>query len=263
MARPPDFAQRLPVRPDASHTAPLWTAFRHSGDPRFREQLVGAYFGFTRVMAAKAYARRSQADYMLRTHDSMEFADYLQYASVGLLEAVDRFDPRHGVLFETFAASRITGAVLTGLQSASEIARQIAARKRVSSKRVAALDGHAHALPGPEAVFARLAGMALGLAVGVALEESNMYVQEEGAYADNTYAALELKQLGSQVTAALDSLSPSHRRVMQSHYLQQMPFDDVAASMSLTRSRISQLHGEALHKLRILFKRNCEPEMHC
>jgi RNA polymerase sigma factor for flagellar operon FliA len=263
MARHPALAQRLLVRPDAAHTVPLWAAFRQSGDPSVREQLVGAYLGFTRVMAAKVYARRPNADNALRANDAMEFGDYLQYASVGLLEAVDRFDPQHGVLFETFAASRITGAVLTGLESASEISRQIAARKRVNGQRAASLDGDVPALTGPEAVFARLADIALGLAVGFALEESNMYVQEEGAYADNTYAALELKQLRGRVSAALGSLSPSHRRVMQSHYLQQMPFDDVAASMSLTRGRISQLHSEALDKLRDLLKRNCPVDLYC
>lgn len=244
---------RRSVRPDAALTRPLWAAFQRSGDLRVREQLVEAYLGYTRVMAARVYARRPNAGNAQRATDATEFADYLQYASVGLLEAVDRFDPRQGVLFETFAASRITGAVLTGLESASEVSRQIAARKRVNGERAAALDVGADALAGPEAVFARLADTAFGLAVGFALEESSMYVEEEGAYPDNTYTALELKQLRDRVTTALGSLAPSHRRVMQLHYLQHLSFDEVASNLSLTRSRISQLHGEALHKLRGLF----------
>jgi RNA polymerase sigma factor for flagellar operon FliA len=235
--------------------APLWEAFRRTGDTKVRERLIVTYLGFARVMAAKAYARRGSAE--------IEFGEYMQYASIGLLEAVDRFDPERGVLFESFAAVRITGAVLTGLESASEVSRQIAARKRVLSLRVASLNEAAPALTGPEALFARLADIALGLAVGFALEESNMYAHEEGAYSDNTYAALELKQLKGRVHAALDSLAPGQRRVMQSHYLQHMAFEDVAESMGLSRGRVSQLHSEALDKLQGLLKRKSEMDIYC
>lgn len=229
--------------------------FRESRDHGVREQLVSAYMGFARMMAAKVYARR--------TFTEMEFADYLQYANLGLIEAVDRFDPQRGVLFESFAAIRITGAVLTGLESASEIQRQIAARKRVVGLRVASLNQPAQELTGAEAVFARLAEIALGLAVGFALEESNMYAQDEAEYADNTYAGLELKQLKGRVASALDSLAPGQRHVIQAHYLQHVPFDEVAAGMGLTRSRVSQIHREALEKLRGLLQRNSQIDLYC
>lgn len=251
----PALVPRRALRPDPVATGRLWVLFRDSRDHGVRQQLVAAYMGFARMMAAKVYARRAFTE--------MEFADYLQYANLGLIEAVDRFDSQRGVLFESFAAIRITGAILTGLESASEIQRQIAARKRVLGLRVSSLNGTLPELTGAEAVFARLAEIAVGLAVGFALEESNMYAQDDGEYADNTYSGLELKQLKGRVAAALDSLAPGQRHVIASHYLQHQPFDEVAANMGLTRGRVSQIHKEALDKLRGLLQRNSQMDLYC
>jgi len=255
MAAHPSLAASVPLRPDPGETGRMWERFVQLRDNCTREQLVAAYMGFTRMLAAKVYARR--------TYSEMEFDDYLQYATVGLIEAVDRFDPQRGVLFESFAAVRITGAMLTGVEGSSEIQRQIAARKRVIGERVTALTPAAPAPDGPDAVFARLAEMAIGLAVGFALEESGMYVQEEGEYADNTYAGVELKQLQGKVKAAVATLAPNQRRVIEGHYLQQTPFEELARGMGLTRGRISQIHKEALHSLRACLTRNNRVDLHC
>jgi RNA polymerase sigma factor for flagellar operon FliA len=246
---------RLPLRPDPVETGRMWMHFVQTRDNAAREQLVAAYMGFARMMAAKVYSRRSYTE--------MEFADYLQYATVGLLEALDRFEPDRGVLFESFAARRITGAVLNGIASSSEIQRQIAARKQMIGLRVASLNELASMPAGAEALFARLAELAIGLAVGFALEESGMYAREEGAYADNTYAGVELKQLKGRVRAALGALAPNQRRVLEAHYLQQMSFEDVATSMALTRGRISQIHKEALQNLRGLLKASNQIDLDC
>lgn len=230
------------MRPDPVAIGKLWAEFVQTRDGEVRAQLVAAYAEFARMMAAKVYARR--------TVDAMEFADYQQYATVGLIESIDRFDPSRGFLFESFAAIRITGAMLTGVESASEIQRQIATRKRVVSERLSSLAEAAPDVTGPGAVFARLAEMAVGLAVGFALEETGMYQREEGEYADNTYAGVELRQLRERVRGALSEIGANQRKVIELHYLQHLPFEEVATRMALTRGRISQIHKDALQNLR-------------
>jgi RNA polymerase sigma factor for flagellar operon FliA len=243
MAAYPSLKSRVPLRPNPDTIGKVWADFVETRDRAAREQLVAAYAGFARMMAAKVYARR--------TVDAMEFADYLQYATVGLIESIDRFDPDRGFLFESFAAIRITGAMLTGVESASEIQRQIATRRRVIGERLSSLAAPAPALNGAGAVFARLAEMAVGLAVGFALEETGMYQQQEGEYADNTYAGVELRQLRDRVKSALGEIGVNQRKVIELHYLQHLPFEEVATRMALTRGRISQIHKEALQNLRV------------
>lgn len=66
----------------------LWVAFRAKPTPALREHLIARYLPYARSIAARMYSRRGGQGF--------EFDDYLQYASVGLLECIDRFQPGLG-----------------------------------------------------------------------------------------------------------------------------------------------------------------------
>lgn len=228
---------------DSHAAAALWASYA-GGQAAVREQLVQTYLPFARIMAARLFAAR--------THMQVEFDEYLQFARVGLMEAVDRYDPARGSKFETFAASRIRGAILSGMASYSEVHEQIAARKRLVGERLAALKDSGRATAEPAALFGYLAELAIGLAVGFALEDSGMYSNHEqpAHYADNSYAGVELKQLRARLKSLLEQLPGKHRQVVACHYLQRMAFEEVAERMQLSKGRVAQIHREALLKLR-------------
>ncbi|HEY0824821.1 MAG TPA: sigma factor, partial [Ramlibacter sp.] len=71
--------------------AALWKRLRDGGDLGARQDLLALHMHYAKVVAASYYSRRF--------HDEIEFGDYLQYASLGLLEALDRYDPARGVQF--------------------------------------------------------------------------------------------------------------------------------------------------------------------
>lgn len=243
--------------PSASDTDALWHSFVHERDGSARDRLVLAYEGYTKMLAAKVYARR--------VYTEMEFADYLQFATVGLIESIDRFEPARGIRFETFASTRITGAILNGIESSSEIQEQVAARRRVVGQRLGTLRG-APAAPAPnspEAAFAVLAELAIGLAIGFVLEDSGMHMEAQAEYADNTYQAVELRQLQARVRAQVGSLPPNQRAVVEGHYLRHQAFEEIARSLGLTRGRIAQLHKEALGNLRTGFNNAPEVDLCC
>jgi RNA polymerase sigma factor for flagellar operon FliA len=224
--------------------AALWTAFALDRDPALRERLVNLYLPFARMMAAKTYAGR--------THMQVEFDEYLQFARTGLLEAVDRYDGGRGYRFETYAASRINGAILSGMENYSEVHEQVAARKRIVEERLASLQSPGRAVDQPAELFGYLAELAIGLAVGFALDNSGLYQDQEADahYRDNTYTGVELKQLKARLKSLLDGLPGKHKQVISYHYLQQMAFEEIAELLRLSRSRVSQIHKEALLKLR-------------
>jgi RNA polymerase sigma factor FliA len=219
-------------------TAPLWQRLQ-AGDPGARTELALAYEPYARMHAARLYARRVLQD--------LEFGDYLQYAQVGLLEAIDRYCTGQGAKFETFASARVTGAILNGIESASEVREQVAARRRIVGQRVAALGQ-----PGAPDVFGQLAEMAIGLAVGFVLEDTGMHCAPESAYPDNSYQGAALGQLRRTLEAALERLPPLQRRVVQGHYLHGQAFGEIAHAHQLSPGRVAQLHKEALAALRAL-----------
>jgi len=218
----------------------LWRRYVETRERALRDRLIGIHGRLARILAAKLYARRTVVQ--------VDFDDYLQYAHVGLIESVERFDPERGVKFATFAANRITGAILNGLESESELHEQLAARRRVVAQRTASLvDAPGDAAP---ELFARLAEVAVGLAVGFMLEGSGMYQAGESEAPGDSYSGIEMRQLSKRLHDAVAALPERQRSVVVLHYLQQRPFEAIALELGVSRGRVSQLHKEALARLR-------------
>jgi len=231
-----------PVHETPQALASLWQD-RHAAAAR--ERLVAHYQPFARRLAARCYRHRFSLE--------LEFEDYAQFAMIGLLESLERYEPGKGVAFEAFAASRITGAILDGVESLSEKQRQIATRARARRERVASLQDASATDAAAIPPLQRLADIAVGLAIGFMLESAAIYVDGEAADPLNTpYERLEMDQLRRRVLELVDQLPEAERRVVRHHYLQQIPFDQIAQSCGLTKGRISQIHRAALERLRRL-----------
>jgi RNA polymerase sigma factor FliA len=214
--------------------------------PLCSTDLVVKHLPLVRMLAGKLYR--------MRWDNSIHFDDYCQMGAIGLIEAAHRYDPSRGAQFGTFASWRITGAILNGLESASEVHQQRAARRRLQGERIESL--HLPMAGGPAAddtvagALARVSAVAIGLAVGFMLEGSGMYA--EGAETTNRdgYANLATKQLLQRLRHTVEALPPQERAVIQGHYFQQRPFIELAEQLGLTKGRISQIHRQAVDLLR-------------
>lgn len=239
-----------PAAPGAAEEARWWQQLRASGDEAAREQLLARHLPYARVVAATYYGRRY--------NDDIEFGDYLQYASVGLLEALERYDPDRGVQFRTFAARRMHGALLNGIERLTEKQQQIAARQRLRSARaqdVKTLAVEATGTASPrdaQQLLKYVSETGIGLALCWLLEGSAMVEGPEQAASLPFYRGVEVRQLRERVQHAVEALPAQERLVVRSHYLQDMPFDRIAAMLELTKGRISQIHKQALLHLRTL-----------
>lgn len=231
--------------------AALWRSLRQGADPGAREQLLALHLPYARVVAASYFRKRF--------NDEIEFGDYHQYASVGLLEAMERFDPDRGAQFRTFAARRMHGAILNGIERLTEKQQQISARQRARGERLEAVKELAvHAAGGaagqvprnPRQLLHFMAEVGVGLALAWMLEGTAMIDDPERAESVPFYRSAEIRQLRERLVAAVDALPPQERTVIRCHYLQDMPFEQVATLLELTRGRISQIHKQALLRLR-------------
>jgi RNA polymerase sigma factor FliA len=226
----------------------LWQAWQSHRDEADRQRLVRHYEPFARTLAARAYGNRFSVE--------LEFADYFQFAMVGLLEAIDRFDPGRGVAFEAFASHRIKGAVLNGVETLSEKQAQISTYLQARKDRARSLAEHgAGASTGPHDPLRRLADIVVGLAMGTMLEDADGNADGDAEAVDpagTPYDRLEIAQLRKRLRRLVDLLPEMDRRVLHHHYYQQVPFEEIARSSNLTKGRISQIHHAALSRLRQL-----------
>ncbi len=221
----------------------LWRLWCTRDDHQAREKLISFYLPYARALAARLFARR--------THDEFEFDEYLQFATVGLIEAVNRFDPDRGILFKTYSTTRINGAVLTGLASLSERQQQISLRRRIATERIQSLKDD-DVSPNPEDLLRKLAEIGIGLALGYLLEGTGMISESESTLQENTYSRIEMQQFRQQILFLTKRLTVREQEVIHMHYHQGFAFEEVARSLDLTKGRISQLHSQALKKLRSL-----------
>jgi RNA polymerase sigma factor for flagellar operon FliA len=240
MSTPRKAVAREPVRLLDDETA-LWQRWRTEGDHAARGELVVRNMEFAKMFAAKLYAGRYSNEF--------EFADYMQFATIGLLESVDRYDPVFPASFRTFASQRIRGAILDGISRMSEQQQQIATRQRLAAERTASLGTRTAKGSDIADVFEQLAGVAIGLALGYMLEDTSMYLEGEPAIGDS-YDRLELWQMQEKVRGLVDLLPEREKLVIKYHYLNHLPFETIAKALSLSKGRISQLHRHALELLR-------------
>lgn len=219
----------------------LWQRYAASRELDDRDRLVTRYGELARMFAARLFAARQVA--------GLEFSDFQQYALLGLIEAIERFDSSRGATFTTYATYRIRGAILSGIEKYTEQQQQIAHRSRLRTERKRALTESVVAeITDP---FLQLAEIAIGSAIGLMLENSLMYQSHDVAYEHNIYHRREVADLSRVLSEMVDTLSESERKVVRYHYFQQMPFDEIASRLALSKGRISQLHRQALSHLQL------------
>lgn len=231
--------------PEADDEAALWAAWRDERSDAAREQLVLRHLPYARAIAVRLY--RSHR------HHGGDFGDYTQAACIGLIEAIERYDPARGASFRTYAARRIEGEIHNTLQRQSDVGEQVSLRRRLQRERLASLKGDSRPTASRDGqhLLADLTEIAVGLAIGLMLEETAMYQAEDrDPIADNAYGTTAWRQARDRVQSAIRLLPHRQGQVIVMHYFHGLAFDQIGTVLRLTRGRISQLHREALLQLR-------------
>lgn len=194
----------------------------------------------------------------------IDFDDLIGYGSKGLIEAAERFDPKHGVAFSTFAYYRIRGAMLDGLRTMGWYSRSDYARYRAeeraneylqnqSDREGAGRAGGATAGGAPdtskEAALAGVAEILSGIAtVHITSLEAAATVADERLPAPD--ANLDTGRLGIRVRAAIKNLPERERQLMELYYFAEKNLEEAGAVMGLSKSWACRLHARAVELLR-------------
>jgi RNA polymerase sigma factor for flagellar operon FliA len=235
--------------PPAEEELELWRLFAETRDANSRAQLVERYLPLARAIAASLYARRVAND--------AEFADYMQYATLGLIEAVDSYDWRRGAQFNTFATYRIQGSIRNSISSFSERREQVALHYRLKKERLDSIKQTDDDVPRKRAgrrgkpLAGELGDVAVIWTLSYLLEGSGMLSTEaDPHHVEHFYDGAALRQLKERLLALVDALPDQERRVIKYHYLQNLEFTEIARAFGLSKGRISQIHKHALMLLR-------------
>ncbi len=200
---------------------------------------------------------------------SVELDDLVQVGLIGLIEASQQFDAAQGVLFETFASQRIRGAMLDELRRLDWLPRQARRNARQIEEAITRLEQEHGRPPREEEVADRLQ-MTLADYQSALFDckghqllyyEDFASADEDGsasAFVDNvadTHQGDPLETLRDgrfrqQLVEVIGQLPERDQLVMSLYYQQELNLKEIGAVLGVTESRVSQLHSQAVARIR-------------
>jgi RNA polymerase sigma factor for flagellar operon FliA len=192
----------------------------------------------------------------------IELDELVACGNLGLVEAADRYEPRYGVTFQTFAYYRIKGAVYDGLRKMGPMSRTEYARSRFAARandilQSATDDEQANAgvpLTVDDEISATQSFVdALIPVYLLSLEDANL-----PEVADGSQSALERVQhdeLVGLTRSLIQELPEDEREIIEKIYFKHMSIVDVSGTLGISKSWGSRLHAKAIKHLRALMER--------
>jgi len=196
---------------------------------------------------------------------SVEVDDLVQAGMIGLLDAINRYEENHGAQFETYAVLRIRGAMVDELRSSDWMPRSTRANMRKVEQAMAALQQQLGRPPSESEVAKSLKlSLAdyqdlLGDSGGHQLVYYEDFHDEDGSdsfldrYAvddDDPLKSLLDTDFRQTVIDAIDALPPREKMLMGLYYEEELNLKEIGAVMGVSESRVSQLHTQAVARLR-------------
>src|SRR2546421_6794252 len=241
--------------------AELWAEFKASADQRLRERLILHYSPSVKYVAGRLG---------VGLPSNIEQADLVSYGIFGLIDAIEKFDLERAIKFETYAISRIKGAIIDELRSIDWIPRSVRYKAREVEKAYAALEAKLHRSP-TEAEVAEELGIALddlhaifsqvSFVNVVALDELLNVGGERGDKlslvdtledhkAEDPVMAFETEETKYLLARAINTLPEREKIVVTLYYYEGLTLAEIGQVLGVTESRICQMHTKAVLQLR-------------
>lgn len=240
-------------------TMSAWTAAQSGDDPQARNTLLLEHLRLVQHVARQV---------LRTTAVDAEFDELVSAGTIGLMNAIDKFDPKRGLAFSTFAAPHIRGAVLDDLRRRDHVPRSIRKKQKDLSRTREKLSAEFGRAPSDEEMAAELEidlpklwkwqrqteqasqvsldrKMGTDSGSGIAVEE--ILVGEDGLYIEDAITHREEIDILRDV---LFELKEQERVVLSLYYFEELKLHEIAEVMGVTESRISQIRSKAIRNLR-------------
>lgn len=239
----------------------LWKKYKSTGDKRARERLVLAYSPLVKYVAGKMGSGLPSY---------VDDADLVSYGLTGLISAIERFEPSREIKFETYAMSRIKGAIIDELRSMDWVPRSVRMRAREFERANAKLEHKLHRAPTDQELAHEL---------DVTPEELQEHIQQisnsavialdelwsvsdssggqvslldtiEDPHAADPEKSFDAVNVKEQIAEAISRLPEREKLVVALYYYENLTLREIGEVLGVTESRVSQLHTKAVLRLK-------------
>lgn len=245
---------------EQENTKQLWYNYKTKKDLNAREQLILRYIHLVKYVAGRL---------AVSLKGYFEVDDLVSAGIYGLINAVDRFDPDRGIRFETFALARIRGAIIDWLRSTNWIPQSVRSKAKKLEKALVELE-KTLGRPPEERELADYLGLDLEslnrllheVAPSTLISFDEYLRRSEGeeglspeeliadANSINPAEHIELEEIKRMLSEAIERLPEKEKLVITLYYYEGLTMKEIGHVLSLSESRISQLHTKAILRLR-------------
>ncbi len=242
----------------AAEKEKLWESYQKSPTPALREQIILEYVSLVKVVAGRL---------SMYLGYNVEYDDLVGYGIFGLIDAIDKYDAKKDVKFETYASLRIRGSILDHIRKMDWIPRTVRQRQKKLDEAVKRIEMRTGKNASDEE-----------LALEMGISEEELLVWQSQLKITNIVSLNEYVEQGSEpvmdaknnshfiqpeetkeekenelkkvLKDTLQFLTEKERKVIELYYYEELTLKEISKVLSVSESRISQLHTKALLKMR-------------
>ena len=244
----------------------VWAEYKKTGAKALRDQLIVHYAPVVKYVAGRVSVG-------LPRH--VDEADLASYGIIGLIDAIERFEPARNIKFETYAIPRIKGAIIDELRSIDWVPRSVRSKARAVEQSYAKLEASLHRTPTDAEVAADLEMSdgefqstlrKISFVGVVALDE----VFRGGDHSDRStlgeslpdaaagpMETFEVQETKEALIRAVSEMGDREKTVLTLYYYEGLTLAEIGEILGVTESRVCQIHTKAILQLR---SRLGEPE---
>lgn len=238
-----------------------WETYKQSRSSQARDALIVHYVPLVKYVAGRV---------AVGLPANVDYDDLVSFGIFGLLDAIEKFDEARGVKFETYAITRIRGAIIDGLRSLDWVPRSVRQKAREVEDVIASLEARLGRAATDEEVsqalgmkleeYHRLLSEMSGLSV-TSLDEMwsadpdeepklPLSRRVEDRSGDDPTQPIEESEVKRLLMEAIDHLPERERLVIALYYYEELTLKEIGLVLDVSESRISQIHTKAIMRLR-------------
>ncbi|MBV8246425.1 MAG: FliA/WhiG family RNA polymerase sigma factor [Candidatus Eremiobacteraeota bacterium] len=228
------------------------------GNELTREEIVHKYLHLVKYVAGRI---------SINLPPNVEINDLINDGILGLIDAIEKYDDARGVKFETYAITRINGAILDALRALDWVPRAVRQRARELERVYQELEISLGRAATEEEVAAKMGLTVKELDVlmqrirGTSVLSLEEFLPNEKGYEiplvdtlkdldNDVTTAVESREIKSSLIKAVDELPPQERTVISLYYFDGLTLKEIKSALNVSESRVSQIHAQAVIHLR-------------
>ena len=223
----------------------IWAEFRATGEASLRNRLVLQYAPLVKYVAGRLRTRMP---------DSVDPDDLVSDGVLGLMDAIERFEPARGLSFQTFAVPRIRGAIIDGMPSMDFVPRSVRDKLRTVQRAQVSLEERLGRVP-EDVEVAREVGIPVQQLRDLSRQANSNHANlDDFDLADELSSAADHQVEQGDVNASLmrvvDQLAERDQVIIALYYFEGLTLAEIGQVLGVTESRVSQVHRRATTTLR-------------